>query len=176
MRIFQKLAERNLCRNKKYSEQLEPGRLINGQGLEAVSLMRYGICSMSFNGCEVIAVYNALAYIGINQPLCGIARFMERYRMLFGIFGCNPYRLGEALSHYGAAFERFGDTERSKALIISYWTGLPLISSIHTVFCVRTESGIMIYNRYSSCPSVQFCGSVGELTRGRKPIAVYNII
>ncbi len=170
------MAERNLCRNKKYCEKLISGELINGQGLGIVSRMRYGLCSMSYNGCGVIAVYNALAYTGKNQPLCEIAHYMERYKLLFGIFGCNPYRLGDVLSHYGAAFERFGDTDASKAFIVSYRTKRTFISPVHTVFCVRTNDGITIYNRYNSCPVTQQCGSLSELTRGRKPIAVYNMI
>ena len=34
--------------------------MINGQGMGEVSKLRYGLCRMSFNGCEVISVYNAL--------------------------------------------------------------------------------------------------------------------
>lgn len=169
-------AEHNFCHNKKYSEKLGSGGLINGQGLGIAAQMRYGLCPMSYNGCGIIAVYNALAYTGKNQPLCELAYYMERYKMLFGIFGCNPYRLGEALGHYGAAFERFGDTEPSGAFIVSYWTGRPFLSSIHTVFCIRTDNGITIYNRYNSCPAAQHCGSLSELTKGRRPVAVYNMI
>lgn len=170
------MAERNFCHNKKHTEKLGSVSLINGQKLGAVAEMRYGLCFMSRNGCGVIAVYNALAYIGKNQPLCEVARYMERYKMLFGIFGCNPYRLGDALGHYGAAFERFGDSDSSAAFIVSYWTGIPFLSPAHTVFCVRTDDGITIYNRYNSCPTTQQCSSLSELTRGRKPIAVYNMI
>ena len=48
---------------------------------------------MAFNGCEVIAVYNALLYLGKSALLCDISFFMEKYKMLFGLFGCNPYAL-----------------------------------------------------------------------------------
>lgn len=176
MKRFRGIAERNLCHNRKYNIMLMGGSFINGQKLGAVAEMRYGLCPMSVNGCGVIAVYNALAYIGKNQPLCEVAHYMERYKLLFGIFGCNPYRLGKALSHYGAAFERFGDTDNSKAFIVSCWNGKPFRSSAHTVFCVRENNGITIYNRYNSCPTTQRCSSLSELTEGRKPIAVYNMI
>lgn len=168
-------AERNYRRNKKHSEKLRGG-YINGQGLGAAAVMRYGLCPMSFNGCEVIAVYNALIYLGREQPLCEIARFMERYKMLFGIFGCDPYRLGEALDRYGAAFERSGDISSSRAFIISYWTGRRFLSSIHTVFCEGKNDGIIIYNSSNKLPSARLVGSVGEITGGKKPIARYNII
>ncbi len=70
-------------------------KMINGQGLGDVSKLRYGLCPMSFNGCEVISVYNALQYIGKPQKLQDIAFFLEKYRMLLGFFGCNMFRLGK---------------------------------------------------------------------------------
>lgn len=171
--FFKGLAERNLCLNKKYRDFFQGDRLINGQGLEKTSEMHYGLCRMGYNGCGIIAVYNALTYIEKKQPLSDIAYHMERYRMLFGILGCNPYRLGKALSHYGAAFERFGDSE---AFIVSYWTGIRFFSSIHTVFCVKTSDGINVYNKFNNCPTVKYNSSLRELTNNKKPIVVYNII
>ena len=53
-------------------------RMINGQGMGDVSKLKYGLCHMSFNGCEVISVYNALTYLGKAAPLPEIALYMER--------------------------------------------------------------------------------------------------
>ena len=55
------------------------GNMINGQALNTVSEMRYGLCHMSFNGCEVISVYNALAYLKKTD--------IERYRALIEKLG-----------------------------------------------------------------------------------------
>ena len=75
--------------------------MINGQALGHVSDMRYGLCPMSFNGCEVISVYNTLAYLGKPLPLPEISLYMERSRSLMGIFGCFPFSMGKALRHFG---------------------------------------------------------------------------
>ena len=110
--------------------------MINGQALGAVSQLRYGLCRMSFNGCEVISVYNALTYLGKAAPLPEIALYMEHFRMLMGIFGCYAGRIGRALEKFGAEYVRADKYRGEKAFIVSYWTGRPFLSSIHTVFCV----------------------------------------
>ena len=164
----------NLRHNTERTEKPEQGRMINGQGLGAVSGFRYGLCRMSFNGCEVISVYNALIYLNKPRPLSEIASYMERYRLMFGVFGCNPFKLGAVLRHYGAAFERSEEVGSAEAFIISYWTGRRMMSSLHTVFCVRTARGIEVYNRYNNVPDVRTVSSPEELGRG-KPIVVYII-
>lgn len=165
----------NLRHNTARTEIPAKGRMINGQALGAASQFRYGLCPMSFNGCEVISVYNALIYLNKPAPLSDIAYYMERFKVLFGVFGCNPYKLGKALEHYGAAFERSEEVGSAKAFIISFWTGRRLMSSIHTVFCVRTPRGIEVYNRYNNSGAVHVVQSEKELGSGGKPIAVYII-
>ena len=149
--------------------------MINGQGLGAVSQLRYGLCRLSFNGCEVISVYNALAWLGKNAPLPEIALYMERFRMLMGIFGCYAGRIDRALRYFGADCVRTGVYRGEKAFIVSYWTGRPFLSSIHTVFCVREEGGIRVYNRYNNRSEAQLCADFGTFAGKRKPIAIYTI-
>ena len=78
----------NYRENCRCAVRLPEKEMINGQGRGDVSRLRYGICHMSFNGCEVISVYNALQYKGKPQPLPEVAAFMERYRLLMGFFRC----------------------------------------------------------------------------------------
>jgi len=165
----------NLEYNSGQVEQPALGEMINGQGLGAVSRLRYGICRMSFNGCEVIAVHNALVYLGKPQPLKDIAFFMERFRVLLGFFGCNVYRVGRALEHYGVAYERTKDVGDAEAFIVSFWTKLPLLSPIHTVFCVRTPDGIKVYNRYNNFSSMSVCKSMQDVAGRHRPLAVYRL-
>ena len=75
--------------------------MINGQNMGDVAKIRYGLFPMSFNGCEVISVCNALEYCGKPQEVKTVAKYMFRYSMLFGFFGCNPYFIGSALKHFG---------------------------------------------------------------------------
>lgn len=168
------MRRRRLIRNRAIERNFADGAMINGQRLGYAADMRYGLCRMSFNGCECIAVYNALVYLNDPQPLSGIAYCLERYKMLFGIFGCNPYRTAKVLGMYGAAFERTEDISKDGAYILSFWTGFPLLSTIHTVFCTVEADGITVYNRYGNCPEPRIFGSAIELLGNRKPIAAYR--
>lgn len=148
--------------------------MINGQGTGEVAELRYGLFPMSFNGCEVIAVHNALEYLGIPQDIRKIRDFMKRYLVLFGFFGCNIYCLGGALSHFGAEYVKSKSADGT-AFIISSWTRKPFLSAIHTVFCVRCADGIKVYNRYNNSPSEIKYKSTEDIFGGRKPLVIYKL-
>ena len=162
--------------NSSLSEkaELESG-MINGQALEDVSKLRYGLFPMSFNGCEVIAVCNALEYLGIKSPVENVLRYMQRYCVLLGLFGCNVYCVGRALKHFGADCMRIKSAEASKAFIISSWTGKPFLSSIHTVFCVNEGERIRVYNRYNTCPTEKYYDSVEKIFDNCRVLTIYKI-
>lgn len=149
--------------------------MINGQGLGNVASLKYGLFPMSFNGCEVIAVYNALEFLGIPHDICEVRDYMKRYAVLLGLFGCNIYCIGKALNHFGAECEKSEFTDNIKAFVISSWTGKPFLSTIHTVFCECLSDGIKVYNRYNNFPSFKIYKSCSEIFGGRKPLVIYNI-
>lgn len=160
----------NLASNKKLSENING--MINGQALGTVSRMRYGFFPMSFNGCEVISVYNALCCLGKSVPLHEVAFFMERYKIFFGLFGCNVYSIGKALGHFGIECENSG---KSDIFIMSFWTGKKFFSSVHTVLCIRKKGFIQVYNRYNRCPDVKKYNNINDISPRRRLIAVYGI-
>lgn len=163
----------NLRHNTERAAPPETGKMINGQALGEVSELRYGICHMSFNGCEVIAVHNALVYLETPKPIAEIAFYMERFKVLLGFFGCSPFKLGRALKHFGAESIKAKNPGDAKAFIITFWTGKPFLSSIHTVFCIRTDKGITVYNRYNSSHGAELCKDLEAVAGKRKTIAVY---
>lgn len=167
--------KKNFRYNIGLSETPKFGGMINGQACGPVSRFRYGICPMSFNGCEVIAVHNALVWLGIPQSLADIEFYMERFRVLMGFFGCNAYKIGKALRHFGAesaGSRRIGD---SLAYIVTFWTKRPFFSSIHTVFCVKKEKGTEVYNSGNGCTCVRVYEDIRQYIGERKPIAIYRI-
>ena len=172
MHILGIIKEKNYIKNKEISALMRSGEMICGQALGNVAKMRYGLCPMSFNGCEVIAVYNALCWLGKPQPLCEVAAYMEKYRVLLGFFGGNAYSLGRALSQFGEVRRRTSSPDGAKAFIITFWTGLPLLSSIHTVFCVKGTGGVSIYNSSNSCPNVRTYKDITDYIGRHRPIAV----
>lgn len=151
--------------------------MINGQGLGKISELKYGLFPMSFNGCEIIAVYNALEYLGKSADIGDVLHFMKRYCILFGLFGGNIYCLDKALKHFGAEARKVKSADNVKAFIISSWTGKYFLSTIHTVFCVRMADGIRVYNRYNKCPySVIYkTDDIKNIFGGNKPLTVYHI-
>lgn len=169
------ITEKNYRKNSNLYEKSFYGRMINGQAVDYVSGMRYGICRMSFNGCEVIAVHNALVYLQKARPVYEIARYMERFRMLAGFFGCNPFKIGDALEHFGVKYKKSGRIGSPELFIVSFWTGRRFMSTIHTVFCVHERNGILVWNRYNNCPDVRFYRNNSEFIGQKKIIAVYTI-
>lgn len=169
------IGNNNFRHNCECFRQDDAGKMINGQALGVVSKMRYGLCRMSFNGCEVIAVYNALIYADAARPLPEIAVYMEKFRMLMGVFGCSPYKIGRALRHFGANQERVRSAENAEAFIVTFWTKIPFLSSLHTVFCVRKNNGIIVYNRYNNCGEPQLCRNIEEVTGKHRPVTIYTI-
>lgn len=149
--------------------------MINGQGIGEVSELKYGLFPMSFNGCEVIAVYNALEYLGIPQNIRIIRDFMKRYLVLFGLFGCNIYRIGGALNHFGVEYSESKSADGAESFIMSSWTGKPFLSTIHTVFCIRCSDNIKVYNRYNNLPSEKIYRSCEDIFGGRKPLIIYKL-
>lgn len=151
------------------------GKMINGQAVEYVSEMRYGLCNMSFNGCEVIAVHNALVYLKKTVPIYEISRYMEKFRMLIGILGCNPHKIGKALEKYEVSYKKSRNIGNADTFILSFWTGKRFLSSIHTVFCVRQKNGTVVYNRYNSCREARVYRDNSAIAEQKKIIAVYSI-
>ena len=129
---------------------------------------------MSFNGCEVISVYNLLLYTGRTVNICELISYMERFRMLFGIFGCNPLKIGKTLDFFKIEYKKV-PSESTTAFIISFWTGTPFMSSIHTVFCEMQKGRIKAYNRYNNCTGERFYQNISELTGNHRIIAMYYV-
>lgn len=152
---MKRLSARNYEHNHKIPLPAEP---INGQSLGAVSGMKFGRSTVSYSGCEVIAVYNALLLEHRHKPFCEIARYMERFRILLGFWGANLFLLGHALRHYGLRAKRVRRRERvmealqnGQTCLLIYWVGKVLRSPVHTVCIRQAEDGqICVYNQYSN--------------------------
>lgn len=147
-------------KNYEHNKQIPlPEGLLNGQSLGAVSGMKYGRSTVSYSGCECIAVYNALLLHGTPVPFPDVVRYMERFRVLFGFWGTNFLALGHCLRHFGLHVRRYRFRRRIAAALrpgvpalMVYWTKRRFASSVHTV-CVwlcNTDT-LEIFNAYNSC-------------------------
>ena len=157
--------------------------------------MRYGAHCVSFNGCELIAVYNALLNIGEGRSLYRIIRDAESLKGLVwgigAIFGTHPDRLGRLFDLYGVRYVMtkkrgcFGSLlSKRGTYIVSFWTGKRFLSSIHTVmFTAESARCIEVYNFNGNKKAAQIIRAAGEmspldvlLSIYGKPIVLYKII
>ena len=153
---MKRLSARNFEHNSRIPLPEQP---INGQSMGAVSGMKFGRSTVSYSGCEVIAVYNALLLHGTPQPFPEIARYMERFRVLLGFWGANLFLLGRALRHYGLHTKRVRRREKITAALqngqyalLVYWVGKRFRSPVHTVCIRQGDNGqICVYNQYNNC-------------------------
>lgn len=148
--------------NKNYrynkAHRLPDGPL-NGQGLGELGKLKFGCSTVSYSGCEVIAVYNAQLLTKGQADFCETARYMERFRVLAGFWGTNFLALGKCLRHFGITSKStkqrstLRDALRAgKGCLFVYWTGRRFCSPVHTVLIVPdgTEQ-VRIYNLYNNC-------------------------
>lgn len=143
-------------KNYRHNEVISlPDGYINGQGRGNVSKMKYGLFPMSFNGCEVIAVYNLMYSIGRKAELRDVAKEIYPYAsVLMGLFGSAPKKLKRYLDEHGIKYRRSTDFDGfekdfacSESALVSFWAKLKNgFYGIHTVF-IRNDSGtVRVYN------------------------------
>ncbi|MBE5996190.1 MAG: MATE family efflux transporter [Lachnospiraceae bacterium] len=164
------------ARNNRYNGQFDPidGYIGKQNGGGPADLLRYGIYRMRFNGCEVIAVYNLLRYLGGRRDIREIAEAFEKKGLaLLGSFGTTPDAIREYLNEvlreerkYNGILARFKaeavmypskDAERYDEIlaeagcgILTFWNG-ERKWSIHTVMLHCLENGgIRVYNQYTN--------------------------
>ena len=142
----------SLINSRHNSHVTEPDGFINDQSTKRGSVkdLKYGFFSMGFNGCELIAVHNAiLAEKGKSVPIGQIAKTVQRAggMALLGLFGTAPRTVGRALRKYGVTAEKIKRTEmtRDGTYVVSYFVNPP-ISAIHTVAVTRRNGRFTAYN------------------------------
>ena len=144
------------------SQALLPTGMLNGQSVLPLSDLPYGAWRMGKNGCEVIAVYNALLAMGMPRPLIEIAEALEKRGLLFNGFGGT--NLGAVKDYFRKCgvkvrvLRRRDAAQYDEALrgaecaVLSFWTGAALRrkkgvwNTLHTVSVRPTVYGVQICN------------------------------
>ena len=137
---------------------LECNTVINGQGCGEVAKMKYGLCNMSFNGCEMIALHNSMVLMGKNSDLKEICKEMyPKSQMLSGIFGSNPCLLGSFYKKRNFLFRKtyrytefFDSLESTTVAVLSFWNKKKPFNGLHTVTVQAIDGKIRVYNRYNN--------------------------
>ena len=110
---------RRTCDNMAHNEKLFSAckdRFLNGQRTEPLSAMRYGTYPLSWNGCELIACYNAAAYLGIKISFPQVVHEFELNRMHYlfpnGYWGTAPKKLWYFFARHGMEYRCWRDGGR----------------------------------------------------------------
>lgn len=142
--------------NYKDNKPIDLGEgYLNGQGSGSLSVCRYGLFPMSYNGCEIIAVYNLRLMLGQRVPLCNIAKEIYPYgSILCGLFGTHPYALNRYFKENDLPVHMIKDYYYFKKVfatkkfgILSFWNGNTVFKGLHTVAVENTPGGLKVYNR-----------------------------
>ena len=151
--MLQKFNYRHNC-----TVPLSHSTVINGQGCGEVAKMKYGLCNMSFNGCEMIALHNSMVLMGKNSYLKEICKEMyPKSQMLSGIFGSNPCLLGSFYKKRNFLFRKtyrytefFDSLESTTVAVLSFWNKKKPFNGLHTVTVQAIDGKIRVYNRYNN--------------------------
>ena len=139
----------NYIDNKNVDLSSYKNGYINDQNTGAVSKLKFGTNTMDNNGCEIIAVYNAMKTLGNQKDIRDIAYYFENDgQMLKGEFGTNPYANKRYFEKEGYKVkvvegEKITEEELPKAdaYIVSFWNSNDVIDALHTVAMRRTKDG-----------------------------------
>ena len=171
---------------------IPPGRL-NGQALSPLGALPYGAWTMAYNGCEVIAVYNALLVLRRGAPLLELTAELERRGLLFnGYGGTNLSAVASCLRSRGVEVTVLRRRERERfdaalagsgCAILSYWTGRRLRradgswNTLHTVSVQRSFAGVEVCNCESDWPAPRSAKSIADFLRREEgePVCLFAL-
>ena len=87
-----------------------------------------------------------------------------------GSLGSNPRKISGLFKAMGVGYKRFykvdeaqAAVEEGKPVIVSYHIGLNIFSGIHTVFAVKEEGRLYVYNCYNSAADKTEVESIYQL-------------
>ena len=154
------------CNNYEHNSETYTGSgYINGQAVtEGVKDCRLGFQKMSENGCEAIALYNAMIALDKPQKLADVVDYCEDSMWLLGYFGTHWEAIPNYLEEKGMNTEIAKSIESYQAVLQRYGYGIftfwnekgDITEGIHTVFIEYvSEELILVYNRYSKSTDVE---------------------
>ena len=151
-------AEKNLATNNKNhnKKNTEPTSYINGQA--NYSHWKFGVSTLNYNGCGVIATYNVLRKFGKNKKLTDIIYDFDvkSGSLAMGYFGADPTHISEYLrlnglkcvsySSFSSLQTALSNMKTSQMAVLCYWNSENVSTGAHYVAVEKTTIGFNIYN------------------------------
>ena len=177
----------NAVNNKKHNaKNAEPTGYINGQA--KYSNWKFGTKTLDYNGCGVIATYNALRKLGKTEKLVDlIYNFdMKNGTMAMGFFGSDPTHISQYLRDKGlscTSYSTFSSLQTalskmktSQVLILCSWNGEKVENGAHYFAVEKTSSGTYkAYNRYDNSTSYTTYTKIDKSVTGGDLIVAYIV-
>lgn len=112
-----------------------------------------------------------------NPPVCDLMLGENRFAGVGceviaadGSLGSNPRKISGLFKAMGVGYKRFykadeaqAAVEEGKPVVVSYHIGLNIFSGIHTVFAVKEEGRLYVYNCYNSAADKTEVESIYQL-------------
>lgn len=152
--LTRKATARRRERNRAAVAAYTGAEPINGQRRAPVAALPYGRYTMDYNGCEVLAAYNALLTLGHPARLSEVSSWFER-RGLFlgGAWGTHVLALPDFFSARGFSarvlYQDFDDAFADvPAAVFAFWNDARrLRRGLHTVALAHAPGGrLAVYN------------------------------
>lgn len=157
-RLTRRATARRRERNRAAVAAYTDSGPINGQQRAPVAALPYGRYTMDYNGCEVLAAYNALLTLGEAAPLPEVSSWFER-RGLFlgGVWGTHVLALPEFFQEHGFSVEAvYKDFDKAfadaPAAVFAFWNDAHrLRRGLHTVALAHAPDGrLAVYNLHGT--------------------------
>jgi len=163
---------------------------IFGQGLPEVANLKYGNYTIRYNGCELVAIYNALVNLDAPRDFKDIIASAEKMKgvkwslfWLKSVFGTKPKGIGRLLEHYGRKITASKKRRNFSGMllpggtyIVTFFNG-HIWQGIHTVmFVCDGDSGIRVFNHYDNDKKAREYESLDKFLAGKgRPVILYKV-
>lgn len=161
--------------NYRHNSEIEvEGFIKYGQENPPVCDMVLGKTRFAGVGCEVIAAYNYLLYIGEKPDIAQLAADFEQNALIAadGSLGSNPRRISGLFKALDIPYRKLYKADEAQAaldegrpVIIAFHIGDNIFSGIHTVFAVKEGGKIYVYNLYNTVKDETEIGAIDELMK-----------
>ena len=143
--------------NFRYNSQIDiKNQIIPYQGEAPYSRLALVEGSISENGCEIVAVNNAMNLAGYDTSMANLIYAFEisgaviggNGTLVGGALGSNPYSLPKVFNTLGLMYKEVSIDQMSAngIYIMSFWNSQDVDSMIHTIAIKKTDAGYELYN------------------------------
>lgn len=145
---------------------------------QSMTNLYMGMATMAEAGCEIIATYNTLIYLGKKIALDTLITEYEKDGIIHsGKFGVAPYAIADRLKKYGLKVAKYvpdkkrqdvdGFASSYRALIVTYYNDCTdLMQQIHTVAITKDNNGYTVHNAFGNGCVLKAAANISEAIEG----------